>query len=542
MPLRLPAFSEEVLFVQITRSFTALYRRNLMVQGLFCYVMQKMVFCFSICIFSYSFLKGQSYFSRLLETPYPYVGVIWGSIETPDSGFILMHTSFDIFEDTNKINIVKINKNGETVWAKSYGTEGTAHEQYEIIRTHDSCYIFCGGEQKDLTYSAMLFKINEQGDSIWMKTYNSGFYLGFFNKVVETTNHDLICIGSYDKTPVNGPDPWRQIYIVRTDKDGNLKWQKNYGSASLNDNGRDIVETPEGDFICSGYVRYPYSTNDFFVYSQIIKIDSIGNIKWVKNYSHPDYWQGLIEINKTLDGNYLATGEYNNNRYTLTSDPNGTGGILLKIDSDGNTLWFKRYGDEILDAGCYDFVELPDSSIVTVGVSYLPHAKAKMVKFDGWGEILSVYPYRYNMNEFGDQLFTVLHTKDNGFLLTGHGANRDTINPLIVSKGWILKVDSLGCEIPVCITSSEEPEPTEETKEFTIFPNPGSGAVEVRWSPETGTGLLEVFNLNGMRLVQQQVALQSGTVQLSLDGRPAGIYVVRLRTASGSLARKLVIE
>lgn len=99
-------------------------------------------------LFQSSSSFAQSYFNKLLETPYPYVGAILGGIETPDSGFILMHTSFDIFKDTNQINIIKINKKGDFVWKKGYGAEGTAHEQYEIIRTKDSCYIFCGGNGK----------------------------------------------------------------------------------------------------------------------------------------------------------------------------------------------------------------------------------------------------------------------------------------------------------------------------------------------------------------------------------------------------------
>jgi hypothetical protein len=479
----------------------------------------------------------------LLDTPYPFVGVVWGSIETPDSGFILMHTSFDIFQDTNQIKIVKVDKTGEILWTKNYGAAGTAHEQYEIIRTADSCYVFCGLEWKNDTASAMLFKINENGDSLWMKTYNSGYYLGVFGKVIETSNKDLICIGGYDKTPVGGPDPWRQIFIVRTDKDGNLRWHRNYGSSSLNNNGRDIVETPEHEFICSGYIRSPYAaSSQFFVDALLMKIDSLGNEIWVQQYSEFNIWQALVEINQTLDGNYLATGDFTNNYYINTNDPYGAGGILLKIDAAGNTLWFKRYGDEILDAGCYDFVELPDSSFVTVGMSYRPHTKAKMVKFNNQGEITAVFPFNYNSTDFGEELFTILHTKDNGFLMTGDGAPYDTINPLLVSKGWILKVDSLGCQIPFCVVDTDEPRAPNPPQGLQLLPNPSSGVVEVRWTGAEGGGTLEVFQLNGVLLLRQNVSLPSGSSTISLDQQPAGIYLVRLNTGASSITRKLVKE
>jgi Secretion system C-terminal sorting domain len=509
-----------------------------MVQGLFCYVMQKIVFCFSICIFSYSFLKGQSYFSRLLETPYPYLGALLGSIETPDSGFLMMHTSFDIFQDTNKINIVKIDKNGETVWAKSYGAAGTAHDQYEIIRTKDSCYVFCGDEWIGDTLSAFLFKINEQGDSLWMKTYNNNSYLCLFGKVEETKDGGLIAIGGCDKTTANGSDPWRQIYIVRTDKDGNLKWQKNYGSASLNDNGRDIVETPEGDFICSGYVRYPYSTNDFFVYGQLMKIDSMGNVKWTKNYSIDEYWQGFIEINRTLDGNYLATGGYANNRYVLTSDPNGTGGILLKIDGDGNTLWFKRYGDEILDAECYDFVELPDSSIVTIGFSTHPESNSTMVKFDKTGDIKWLRTYKYNTEfDASEELFEIIHTKDNGFLLCGTGVSPILTDPLAIAKGWILKVDSLGCEIPLCVVGTEEP--GGDTGILQVWPNPFTRILHIRLPDEHRFETLGIYDIAGKLKMSQRVERETD-IEVDTQTLSNGWYVLKITSDKNSITRKII--
>jgi hypothetical protein len=398
-------------------------------------------------------LSAQTYFSNILHTPYPFVGAILGSIETPDSGFILMHTSFDIFQDTNKINIVKINRYGETVWKKSYGATGTAHEQYHIIRTRDSNYVFCGGEWKDSIYSAFLFKMNENGDSIWLRTYNEGFYLCFFNHIVQTEDGSFVCAGGGDGTPPNGANPWRQQYIVKTDEEGNLLWQKKYGSKVINDNLSDIIETPEHDFICVGYLRNPYSGPGFYVNAQIFKIDSKGELKWVKIYGEIEYWQFFSRIKRTMDGNYLLGGGYKNNRYVLPSDPSGGGCILQKMDGDGNVLWFRRYGDEVLDAECQDFVELPDSSLVMVGYNHFPQEDSKMVKMNSRGEIKWLRVYKYNtVLDISEALFTILHTKDNGFLLTGYGTPEDFSNPIVIGKGWWSKwtVKAARCRCACC--------------------------------------------------------------------------------------------
>lgn len=62
---------------------------------------------------------------------------------------------------------------------------------------------------------------------------------------------------------------------------------------------------------------------------------------------------------------------------------------------------------------------------------------------------------------------------------------------------------------------------------LSLLPNPTNGAVEVRWNPSEGAGTLEVFNMGGTLLMQQQVALQNGANQLSFDRQPAGAYLVR---------------
>jgi hypothetical protein len=75
-----------------------------------------------------------------------------------------------------------------------------------------------------------------------------------------------------------------------------------------------------------------------------------------------------------------------------------------------------------------------------------------------------------------------------------------------------------------------------------LTPNPTSGNIEVRWNSIDETGTLEVYNINGILIMQQKIALQSGSISLSLDNHPVGVYVVHLRTSSGNLTQKLIIE
>ena len=75
-----------------------------------------------------------------------------------------------------------------------------------------------------------------------------------------------------------------------------------------------------------------------------------------------------------------------------------------------------------------------------------------------------------------------------------------------------------------------------------LSPNPTTGIVEVRWIPTEGQGTLEVFHVSGRLVVQEKVALANGLQVLTLNAHPRGLYLVHLRSAFGSVTRKLIIE
>ncbi len=79
-------------------------------------------------------------------------------------------------------------------------------------------------------------------------------------------------------------------------------------------------------------------------------------------------------------------------------------------------------------------------------------------------------------------------------------------------------------------------------QEIRLAPNPANGAVEVRWMPSDGNGTLELIGMDGRLLESNTIALSGGAKTMVLEHKAAGVYIVRLRTASGIATQKLVIE
>ena len=502
--------------------------------------MKKFLLFFYLFISTFA-VKGQSYFSELFGRPNPYVESINNAIEMPDSGFMCPLTSFDYLQDTNKIYLTRIDKSGQHVWTKGYGKDTTAHELYEIILTVDSCYIICGLEwQSDSSMAAMLFKVNADGDSLWLHTFSDGAKYCMFSNLIQTTDNGFFSTSFSERlNPTTQQSLSRQFYAVKTDSTGQEQWDLNYGSPYFDEVCRDAIQTPDGGYLLVGGKVNPYFF-DFSVEGLIVKLSSQGAVEWTKTWPHTEHDQGFLTIIETMDGNYLLSGGWSFKDELFPDDPYGGGGVLIKMTLSGTFLWVKKYGDEVGDAEFRDISQLLDGTIVATGYRYVPKQSPSLVKFTAEGDVLWWRNYDYNPTQ-SEAIFDLVPTQDKGFLLTGYALPTDVIGNN-ASDGWLLKVDSMGCEIPLCVTGTDEPEaPAPKTGSLTLYPNPAGQSVTVDWNPPGIEGRLELWSTGGVLLEQVEVSAAEASKTVDISALPKGIYFVRLQTERGSVTKKLVV-
>ena len=78
--------------------------------------------------------------------------------------------------------------------------------------------------------------------------------------------------------------------------------------------------------------------------------------------------------------------------------------------------------------------------------------------------------------------------------------------------------------------------------DFSVFPNPGTGRYQLRFTqPLQPADRVEISNLLG-RQTGQPLLLPAGTLSAEADltGQQAGVYLLQYRTAAGTVTRKLV--
>ena len=112
-----------------------------------------------------------------------------------------------------------------------------------------------------------LIRTDSIGDISWAKTYG-GNSSDFGYSVRQTTDEGYIVAG-YTESFGNAGD----VYLLRTDSDGNLLWSQSYGGAS-NDRGWSVQQTTDGGYVIAGYSE-SFGVGDKDVY--LIKTDEFGS-------------------------------------------------------------------------------------------------------------------------------------------------------------------------------------------------------------------------------------------------------------------------
>ena len=352
---------------------------------------------------------------------------------------------------------------------KTYG--GTGDEVgYDIIQASDKNYIITGSTT---TYGSgsqdvWLMKTNQSGDIIWKKTFG-GANVDIGYSVIEKSNGNLLVAG-VEKSFMFGMG--LNVYLVETDKDGNLIRQKNYGD-NTNDGAHQVIALNDN----SGYILAGGTggTNLVFQeYDYLIKVNASGNTLWSRKFqgnnggdevmsaaagNSGDFYifcntfsfgtsnKGMLVMkfnsagdslwSKVLDGNLREEAE----KIKVAKD----GGLLLcgytesfgnsvgdmyaaKLSAGGNIIWEKNYGGTAYDRG-KDVIETEDGGLLFAGVSKSYGNGTEdmlLVKTDAsgnqqWTKTIAT--------EHHDEALAVMETGD-AYVITGSTRTGTSINDL----------------------------------------------------------------------------------------------------------------
>jgi hypothetical protein len=93
-----------------------------------------------------------------------------------------------------------------------------------------------------------MIRTDHHGNALWTKTFGGDGYESGLS-VRQTSDGGFIVAGSLYPLPA-GP---HQVYIVRTDPEGNCLWTRTFADARI-ERGNAVTETADGDYVvaCRG--------------------------------------------------------------------------------------------------------------------------------------------------------------------------------------------------------------------------------------------------------------------------------------------------
>ena len=258
-------------------------------------------------------------------------------------------TYFFIFLCTQKIFAQAPNIH----WQKSLG--GSFYDKAQsVIEVSNGDLIIAGNSQssnQDLSFNHGMFdwwiiRMNKTGNVIWKKTLG-GSLEDYVRQVIQTPDGNFLCIGETQSNngDVTGYIDGIDFWVVKIDVSGNIIWKKCYGGTRI-DRGYSACLTNDGNIMIAGVTEseYPYIENNHGVSDYLlIKIDQNGDIIWQKTYGGNDVDE-CKSIKKTSDGGYLLCGNSRSSNGDLNNNKGELDVWVVKINANGDIQWQTNVG------------------------------------------------------------------------------------------------------------------------------------------------------------------------------------------------------
>lgn len=176
----------------------------------------------------------------------------------------------------------------------------------------------------------------------WQKTFTSPDTNYRVYSTRQTTDGGYIMAGII--TP--GTLTRGNMLAIKTDKDGNIQWQKSIGTNNGSEHAFDVQHTTDGGYILCGVTT---GSNNSFLHGYIVKLDAAGNTQWDKIVGTGDTWYEFRSVSLTADGGYILAG------YTrpVPPRPDTTNVfppyvmeqyLIVKVNNVGVVEWQRSYG------------------------------------------------------------------------------------------------------------------------------------------------------------------------------------------------------
>lgn len=190
-------------------------------------------------------------------------------IELLDGGFMLIGTTNSFGAGSASMYVVKTDASGNETWSRTFGGEGVDGGS-ELIQANNFEVILLGfsssfgAGDRDL----YLQNVSVDGDSLWSATYGGSGYEE--SQAFQRTSDGGYVMSNHSASE----EPNHSLLATKLDAGGTTVWEKEFGTPTAHEGGEGMLADSQGNYVFLG--RTNSFGNDEQVY--FIKTDADGNV------------------------------------------------------------------------------------------------------------------------------------------------------------------------------------------------------------------------------------------------------------------------
>lgn len=313
----------------------------------------------------------------------------------------------------------------QVTWEKLFSKKSTVSFR-NVLEVPSGGYLVVG-YTADSTINdtdAYVVRMTTAGDTLWTRKINGpNNGKDLFYRAINTGDGGFAFCGYSTNNGIGNDD----AFILKMNSAGTVQWSKYWGGSGK-ERAQDIVQTADGGFAIGGYTTSaPAAYYDAF----IVRFNSSGDTLWSKRYGTG----GFDDANTIVllpDQGFLLGGQ-------STNGSSGLDMYLVRVRSNGDTLWTKKFGTSGTD-NIEHIIRQSDGSFILAGGTDGPGLGGNdgyAVKTDSGGTVLWSKFYGGNSQ---DDFHQVYKTLDGGFIFSGTSRSSGAAGPNM----WMMKTNSSG--------------------------------------------------------------------------------------------------
>lgn len=361
-----------------------------------------------------------------------------------------------------------------------------------------------------------ILRLDTMGNFIDFNTYGAADKSEQFYDVVPTQDGGFAVSGFGSTVGGVASD----FYVAKFDANSAFQWDAFYDFGS-SESGMTLVQTPDKGFVLMGDVLQPGGNYNL----GLVKIDSLGNLRWNKTLQEP-YNGGCKNAIINSLGDIVVVGEMS----TATSSSFDI--YLARVSINGDSLFSGHIvGGEGGDAGFDIYEENPNKYLIVGYNDNNGQSDLGVTEVDSMGNILqqSFYGGGGALLDIG---YGIQPSVNGGYIAIGRGQSTPNDEQVFVIYDYFS---------PFLATD----EHFSAAAHLQLYPNPSSDYLLLDFELAERSDLsIELYSINGSLIRRTHAGTFAGKQQLQINTQDlaAGVYFVRLSSSEKSISKRFVVQ